>query len=45
MFMYKEITKGIQLNDKHTISHNKTFEVILNKDCQLISRETKNLLR
>jgi len=31
-FMYKETKKGNQLNDRHTISHDKIFEIILNKN-------------
>lgn len=32
IFIYKETKKGNKLNDKNTISHNKIFEIILNKN-------------
>lgn len=42
-FIYKETKKGNQLNDKHTISHNKIFEIILNKNVNWVAFKPASL--
>lgn len=43
-YMDTMVMKGKQFNDQHMISHNKIFEVLLNKECQLTSLQASTPL-
>lgn len=41
-YIYKETKMDNQLNDKNTVSHNKTFETLLNLDSQLTGKDKQS---